>query len=116
MARLQNPEGQARYAGYIVMFVCYFLRIIANEEARAASGSSDDDDDDVSSGDSDTSESSIRYNEVSSSDSGSDRRRSRHGRKPDVFKDARELFPRKGSQKELAKELWIALDGLDEDT
>ncbi|KAF1955453.1 hypothetical protein CC80DRAFT_359348, partial [Byssothecium circinans] len=32
------------------------------------------------------------------------------------FKDARELFPWKGSQKELAKELWIALDGPDEDS
>ncbi|KAF2008559.1 hypothetical protein BU24DRAFT_319607, partial [Aaosphaeria arxii CBS 175.79] len=27
IARLQNPESQARYAGYLVMFVCYFLRI-----------------------------------------------------------------------------------------
>lgn len=35
MARLQNPESQATYAGYYVKFVCYFLRIIADEQRRA---------------------------------------------------------------------------------
>ena len=36
MARLQNPESQARYAGYMVKFVCYALRFVANAEARIA--------------------------------------------------------------------------------
>jgi hypothetical protein len=34
IARLRIPESQARYTSYIVKFVCYFLRIIADEEAR----------------------------------------------------------------------------------
>lgn len=33
LARLQNPSSQARYAGYMARFVCYFLRIIADEIA-----------------------------------------------------------------------------------
>ena len=36
IARLQNPESQARYAGYIVKFVCYALRFVADAEARLA--------------------------------------------------------------------------------
>ena len=36
LARLQNPESQARYAGYIVKFVCYLLRIIADGEQMLA--------------------------------------------------------------------------------
>jgi hypothetical protein len=32
LARLRNLESQARYASYIVKFVCYFLRIIADVE------------------------------------------------------------------------------------
>ena len=27
MARLQNPESQKRYAGYMKRFVCYLLRV-----------------------------------------------------------------------------------------
>jgi hypothetical protein len=34
LARLQNPESQATYTGYIVRFVCFYLRIIADEERR----------------------------------------------------------------------------------
>jgi superfamily II DNA helicase RecQ len=112
IARLQNPESQARYAGYMVMFVCYFLRIIANEEARAASGS----DDDTSSGHSDIDDSSISNDEGSSDDSScSGHTGNQRRREPDLFKDAREIFPWKGRQKELAKELWLALDEHDED-
>jgi hypothetical protein len=36
LARLQNLESQATYASYIVKFVCYFLRVLANEERRIA--------------------------------------------------------------------------------
>jgi hypothetical protein len=36
MDRLQNPESQARYAGYMVKFVCYALHFLANAEARMA--------------------------------------------------------------------------------
>jgi hypothetical protein len=34
LARLQNPESQATYAGYVVRYVCFYLRIIADEEVR----------------------------------------------------------------------------------
>jgi hypothetical protein len=29
LARLQNPESQRRYAGYMKRFVCYCLRVVA---------------------------------------------------------------------------------------
>ena len=34
LARLQNLESQAVYASYIVRFVCFYLRILADEEQR----------------------------------------------------------------------------------
>lgn len=50
IGRLQNPESQARYAGYMVKFVCYFLRIVADEQAgMARSGRSEDGGSDVGS-------------------------------------------------------------------
>ena len=107
LARLQNPESQARYAGYMVRFVCYFLRIIADEEARAErSGDDEESAEESSEEDSDVSGSSI-----------SSRRSRRHygaGRKPDLMKDARELFLWQGRQKERAEELWDVLDRQDE--
>jgi hypothetical protein len=42
MARLQNPESQACYAGYMVKFVCYTLRIVADAEARMIAQESSD--------------------------------------------------------------------------
>jgi hypothetical protein len=36
LARLQNPESQATYASYMVQFVCFYLRIIADEERRVS--------------------------------------------------------------------------------
>ena len=53
ITRLRNLESQPRYAGYMIMFVYGFLRIIGTEEARAASGS-----DDTSSEDNNTAEGS----------------------------------------------------------
>jgi hypothetical protein len=34
LARLQNLESQATYASYMVWFVCFYLRIIVDEERR----------------------------------------------------------------------------------
>ena len=34
LARLQNPESQATYTSYMVRFVCFYLRIVADEERR----------------------------------------------------------------------------------
>jgi hypothetical protein len=39
LGRLQNPESQARYAGYMVKFVCFYLRIIENERLQNARSS-----------------------------------------------------------------------------
>lgn len=109
MARLQNPESQARYAGYIVMFVCYFLRVIADEEARdhacSSSGRNSDNHDDADSDNSDDDRSS--GGEYSTN--GSYQKET-----PDFMKDARELFPWQGRQRELAMALWLTLDGRDE--
>ena len=91
MARLQNPESQARYARYMVKFVCYVLRFVADAEARlnVQSGSS-------SSEDSDEDEYGVEGdNKEGDSD---DSRAVRHQgschrvEKKDLMKDARELF------------------------
>ena len=42
MARLQNPESQARYTTYYVMFVYYVLRLVEDEERRAADTARDE--------------------------------------------------------------------------
>ncbi|KAF2626978.1 hypothetical protein BU25DRAFT_469294 [Macroventuria anomochaeta] len=34
LARLQNPESQTVYASYMVRFVCFFLRVLGDEEHR----------------------------------------------------------------------------------
>jgi hypothetical protein len=39
LERLQNPESQARYARYIIKFVCFYLRIIEDERAQTARSS-----------------------------------------------------------------------------
>lgn len=39
LGRLQNPENQARYAGYLVKFVCFYLRIIQDERVQRARSS-----------------------------------------------------------------------------
>jgi hypothetical protein len=98
MARLQNPESQAHYTGYIVMFVCYIMRLVEDEEAQSFDLSDSDDSDD----DDDSDESSEDSEEEE--------------RKPDLFKDARELFPWQGRQKDLARGLWASLEENDEKT
>jgi hypothetical protein len=34
LARLQNPENQTVYASYVVRFVCFYLRVLTDEEQR----------------------------------------------------------------------------------
>ncbi|OSS43486.1 hypothetical protein B5807_11973 [Epicoccum nigrum] len=34
LARLQNPESQTVYASYMVQFVCFYLRVLGDEEQR----------------------------------------------------------------------------------
>jgi hypothetical protein len=122
LARLQNPESQARYASYIVKFVCYFLRILADVEASwkqsscGGSGNNNNDSDRDSNIDSNS-------DSDSNSSSGDDRASNCSSRRPscarkeaDRMKDVRELFFWKDEgQGELVVALWYKLDGNDKD-
>ena len=110
MARLQNPESQATYAGYYVKFVCYFLRIIADEQMRAVGGRggrSDTSDDSEAGGSSDSDSDSETGNRNVNTEN-------KARREQDRMKDARKLFRWHGRQKELAEQLWAVLDEDDE--
>jgi len=96
MARLQNPESQARYAGYVKRFVYYSLRVLTEPEPASTSTSSESD------SDSDTEE------------SGSENDNRRNRRNKDFLQDARELFPWKPYQKARAEQFWSSLE-LDEE-
>jgi hypothetical protein len=113
MARLQNPESQARYASYIVKFVCYFLRILADEESRIATlyqeAASED-----GSASTDSGMDSGPGSDVSSRSHRLRSRRARQKQPADMMKDARELFCWQGAQKELAIRLWDQLGDEDE--
>jgi hypothetical protein len=132
IGRLQNPESQARYASYMVKFVCYFLRVIVDEARIEAQVRRNTDSDGNSDGDGDSDSDSIFT--VSSADRASVGYRSRSGspgsdtnsnsrpRRPerkkketDLMKDARELFCWTARQKLLALRLWESLEGDDEE-
>lgn len=68
MARLQNPESQARYAGYWKQFMCYCLHLVAaEEEVGEHEGEMDDERSEVDESDkdneSDESDEDIRGND-----------------------------------------------------
>jgi superfamily II DNA helicase RecQ len=136
IGRLQNPESQARYASYMVKFVCYFLRVIVDEARIEAQPHRNTDSDGISdgNGDSDGDSDSNSIFTVSSADRASVGYRSRSGspgsdtnsnsrpRRPerkkketDLMKDARELFCWTVRQKLLALRLWESLEGDDEE-
>ena len=119
LARLQNPESQAVYASYMMRFVCFYLRVLADEEqrivrfreqqnaaayaeSRSASGSEEDSEDNDDGRSSDT-----------DSDSPRPRRITRDQTQQDTVKDARELFAWTDKQKSSGIKLWDALDGDD---
>ena len=120
LARLQNPESQATYTGYIVRFVCFYLRIIADEERRVddflSQQSGVDDSSDRASSEESSTESeyddSDKDNKAGSTDNDSiaPARTPRKNTQVDKLKDARELFRWKGDQKALAMQLWLMLD------
>ena len=116
IARLQNPESQARYAGYMVKFVCYALRFVADAEARVAAQEGGDEcsDEDNDKGDEDGLE---EEEEEENDDDFSDADGSQPANVPssgqrekDLMKDARELFRWTVEQKELVVTLWEVLD------
>src|SRR6266498_4118031 len=88
----------------MVMFVCYVLRLIADEEARAEASSSS------SSSEEEGSDEGRFEGSDEDSDTANSSRYHRTRRRPaDLMRDARELFRWQGRQKELAKALWDAV-------
>jgi superfamily II DNA helicase RecQ len=122
LGRLQNPESQAVYASYMVRFVCFYLRVLGDEEQRimrfrqrqdtaalsesSAAWSSEESSEENS--EDDENEGSRANN-----DSPRPRRRTRSQQAPDLMKDARELFTWTAEQKSCGIRLWDALDGDD---
>ncbi|KAE8821992.1 hypothetical protein PTNB85_10552 [Pyrenophora teres f. teres] len=96
LARLQNPESQATYVSYVVRFVCFYLRLIADEESRmnaylarrdrAVDSASDEDAGTDSEYDDEDAASS------NDNDSVTPQRQIRRTAPADKMKDARELF------------------------
>lgn len=137
MARLQNPESQTVYASYMVRFVCFYLRIIEDDERRLqraigqalaspsrhsdSSNSKDspdslDSEDSSDSSDSDKDSGEDSSNSRSSKDGRYDlqsRRATRRQGQVDKMKDARELFTFTAEQQRRADRLWSALGGDD---
>jgi hypothetical protein len=113
LGRLQNPESQARYAGYIIKFVCFYLRIIEDEGAQTARSSQEtqaaavqDSSDEQSDGVNDSGN-----GDVSDSSEGYRPRKQRAETSKDPMKDARELFTWTDEQHRLADCLWDVLAG-----
>jgi len=117
LARLQNPESQARYAGYMVKFVCYFLRIIADADQRLAqeeskSRSSNRNRGSERDSDSDSNSDSSGLGPDSSADEDQRYQHARERKKEtNLIKDGRELFIwQDNSQAMLAITLWNSLN------
>ena len=116
LARLQNLASQAKYANYMIWFVCYYLRIVANDERRveqycSQQASQQQEWSEESSSSSSSSEGSEYEADSNDEESPVPGRRPRPKKTADVGKDSRELFVWKGDQKHLALTLWFALDG-----
>jgi hypothetical protein len=124
MGRLQNPESEAVYASYMVRFVCFYLRVLADEEQRIIrfrqqhnTVAIDDDGNDDSNSDNDSDDSNSDSNNEKGSEADDDiaqpRRRTRSQQQVDMMNDARELFEQTRDQKSHAIRLWDALDSSD---
>jgi hypothetical protein len=110
MARLQNLESQACYASYMVKFVCYTLRFVADAKARLialesnSEVSNEEDKDNTSRGDDNQDNISDGNNNQPANHQCSSQK------EKDLMKDAQELFCWTGRQKELLVALWCMLD------
>ena len=81
--------------------MCYFLRIIANEEARILQGSCGEDSNVDSEQPEEEEDEDLSDGYSSRSSSSSNRHQGSRKKEVDIIKDARELFCWKGRQKEL---------------
>lgn len=112
MARLQNPESQTVYASYMVRFVCFYLRIIEDDERRLqraigralASPNRRSDSEEDSEDDSEENSSDGRNSEDGNKALQSRRTTRRQGQ-VDMMKDARELFTFTAEQQKRADTL-----------
>jgi hypothetical protein len=116
LARLQNPESQATYASYMIRVVCFFLRILTDEESRV-----DEyllqrswvvhDGDEASSGDAGT---ESEYDAASTdNNSVAPPRRPQKNVQVNKMEDGRELFKWKDGRKALGIQLRLVLDSRD---
>jgi len=103
MSRLQNPESQNTYAGYWKRFMCYCLRV-ATAVRESGEGWEDGGADEGEEGSEEVDGDEERDGE---DDEDSESEDDEEGR---ILRDARELFPWQGNQKELAEELWRSLE------
>jgi hypothetical protein len=87
LARLQNLESQARYASYMVRFVCYYLRVVEDETQEEEDSSRA-----LSSCESNASRDELEDKGKSNS-SVVPQRKPHRVKAADLIKDARELFP-----------------------
>jgi superfamily II DNA helicase RecQ len=104
LARLQNPDSQSRYVGYIKKCVCYCMRVYRSVELFSAL-----EEDDIST---ENSESEV------SDESGDESDHSSHddpATTGDVLYDARRLFPWQDDFKERTKKLWDVIESGGED-
>lgn len=113
MSRLQNPESQNTYAGYWKRFMCYCLRVAAavRESGEGWEDSGTDEGEEGSEEVDGNEEEDGKDGEGGKSDDDDDD--DEEGR---VLRDARELFPWQGNQRELAEELRRSLELDDEET
>lgn len=120
LARLQNPESQAQYASYMVKFVCFYLRVLADVEQRiirVREGRFDCDSEETASSEEDSEDGEDGEESEDESDAPRPPRRSRRPTPTrakvsrDKMKDACELFTWTAEQRSCAIGLWDALDG-----
>ncbi|GAB7357797.1 hypothetical protein MBLNU459_g0613t1 [Dothideomycetes sp. NU459] len=125
IARLQNKDSQFRYSGYWKRFVCYCLRVYAEQKRREDRGSEGENDDSRNSDRGDDSRNSDRgddsdeegslYSESAAEEQGDKRQRNNNTRQTDVMFDACRLFPWKADQKSRAERLWRSVEAKEDE-
>ena len=99
LARLQKPESQARYAGYMRRCVCYCLRVCKSDELLGAAGDGGGSSSDI---ESEVTDDSGDETDDSSSTKATTTR--------DILYDARKLFPWQDGLKACLEKLWNVIE------